>query len=166
MTRSKENQFRWRYVDDYPDCELGRWLHIRFDQHLRMSTSEHPVYVDGQELNHIWSLGVRLNVRANVIHLDKHAHTWFHANPREGRVACLLAKARKLEDYCLRCSLDGLPEDHADFLLQELDEAAGKSALGFVRCFEFSSPLHDRWHSELVERMQRIRFKQHMEQPE
>jgi len=55
------------------------------------------------EINHIFR---RLSDHtSNIIHLSAEAHRWFHLYPADGRILCLLVKARKKELDSLQLKL-------------------------------------------------------------
>lgn len=49
------------------------------------------------EIHHIFSVRRRLDLLSVIINLSQQAHLWCHENPIEGRILCLLVKARKEE---------------------------------------------------------------------
>lgn len=49
------------------------------------------------EVHHIFSVRRRLDLLSVIINLSQQAHLWCHENPIEGRILCLLVKARKEE---------------------------------------------------------------------
>lgn len=88
------------------------------------------------DINHIFRR--QSNEITNIIHLSRPAHDWFHAYPADGRIMCLLVKARKGE-------LDP----------QGLFRASGMYPLGWLEKAEprldWIGPYRDELHERLVE---------------
>lgn len=72
------------YRDQNPFCELHRFEGV-------------PGGRFGDEINHIFSVRKRWDLRSNIIHLSQSAHRWFHEHPIDGRIACLYVKFSKGE---------------------------------------------------------------------
>lgn len=74
-----------KYRRDNQVCELAwcRWIPVRAGR--------------PSEINHIFSVHRRWDLLSNIIHLSNPIHTWFHRWPIEGRILCMLVKARKKE---------------------------------------------------------------------
>lgn len=83
LTASQVAQYR----KENPVCELNSFAMI--PAMFRCKTPS--------EIHHIFSVRRRLDLLSVIINLSKPAHDWCHRNPVEGRVLCLLVKARKGE---------------------------------------------------------------------
>lgn len=72
------------YREQNPYCELHQFAGV-------------PGGRFGEEINHIFSVRKRWDLRSNIIHLSQSAHQWFHQFPIDGRVTCLYVKFMKNE---------------------------------------------------------------------
>lgn len=70
-----------------PVCEL--WQFTMIPAKFRCKTPS--------QIHHIFSVRRRLDLLSVIINLSEQAHLWCHENPVEGRILCLLVKARKDE---------------------------------------------------------------------
>ena len=70
-----------------PVCEL-----YQFDMIPRKFRCKTP-----SQIHHIFSVRRRLDLLSVIVNLSEAAHRWCHENPIEGRILCLLVKARKEE---------------------------------------------------------------------
>lgn len=78
---------REQYRADNPGCEFWKWI-----PELRSLSR------DGQEINHIFSVGRRPDLVSNLIHLSTAAHhEFFHAHLVDGRILSLWVKHHKGE---------------------------------------------------------------------
>lgn len=107
-------------------CELEAILSRHTGEVGQMVRGMNPV--SGVETNHIFSMGRRPDLWSNLIDLHPEVHRWFHANLREGRVACLWAKWKK---------------GGRDWQVDELNLAAGKFIEGWLEGVELKDEFFD-----------------------
>lgn len=130
------------YSAETPHDEIAFWLRCNLDGKELWPNVNIPM----ADLNHLWSVGRRPDLRSNIIALSRENHRQFHADLPAGRVCCLLAKARK-------AAATNAPEE---FDLSELDFAAGKSVAGWVEVQRFDREWLQEFRVELLERMKTI----------
>lgn len=84
---SENRELREAYRDANPLCEFRKWIPELF-----------RLPKDGEEINHIFSVGRRPDTLTNLIHLSRIAHhEFFHAHPIEGRMLSIWVKWKKNE---------------------------------------------------------------------
>ncbi len=76
-----------KYRLDNPHCELA-WCTDIPAMRLGMMA---------EQTHHLFSMHMRPDYLSNIIRLSWHGHNWCHVHPIDGRILCMLVKARKRE---------------------------------------------------------------------
>src|SRR5690242_14590107 len=97
MTRHSNPLLRDHYRMAHPADELAIYLGMDFTEQSMPKPMWLGLMLDAHDCHHIFS-NPRRDLWSNLISLSRRAHVAFHDRmPRELRIACLLAKARKAD---------------------------------------------------------------------
>ncbi|MHB1950151.1 MAG: hypothetical protein ACYCQK_01600 [Acidiferrobacteraceae bacterium] len=131
-TKRKSTPIADQYRQDNGDCcEIAFFLDLGLVGGEIRGISPWDRPRKNLELHHIWSVGRRPDLQSNMLMVSLEWHKFFHRNLRVSRVICCSTKIRKA----------AFTLSPREFSISEIDEAAGKSALGVVEGYE---PFDDR----------------------
>ncbi len=147
MNPHRDKTIRQEYADLHWMDEISYWLGLDVDDD-GIIEGWPGTFIGGTEVNHLWSVGRRPDCWSNLIKLAAPAHSWFHKHLPEGRVMCLLSKARKSAKL----------GDPRDLNIAELDLAAGKHVIGVVESYRFTDSMMVGLQEELVGRLGKLMY--------